>query len=73
LATTRFAALAALPALLRLAEFALRNLARLCAFDRFLRLVMIDPPGLVRAPQRTLMPITKSRATDRGSYQQIAA
>jgi hypothetical protein len=22
---------------------------------------MIDPPGLVRAPQRTLMPITKSR------------
>jgi hypothetical protein len=40
-----FAALAALRALLRLAEFPLRNFARFCTFDAFLRLAMIDPPG----------------------------
>ena len=44
LATVRFAVLATLRALLRLAEFALRSLARLCTFDPFLRLAMIDPP-----------------------------
>ena len=42
LATARFAAFATLRALLRLAEFALRSLARLCIFDPFLRLAMID-------------------------------
>src|SRR6516165_9803133 len=43
LATTRFAVLATLRALPRLAEVALRSLARLCTFDPFLRLAMIDP------------------------------
>src|SRR6516164_11127989 len=43
LATVRFAALAALRTLLRLAEFALRSLARPCTFDPFLRLAMIHP------------------------------
>ena len=43
LATVRFAVLATLRALLRLAEFALRSLARICIFDPFLRLAMIDP------------------------------
>jgi hypothetical protein len=42
-ATVRFTALAALRALLRLAEFAVRNLARLFTFDPFLRLAMIFP------------------------------
>jgi len=46
-ATARFAVLATLRALLRLAEFALRSLARLCTFDPFLRLAMIDPPWSV--------------------------
>jgi hypothetical protein len=41
LATVRFAVLATLRVLLRLAEFALRSLARLCTFDPFLRLAMI--------------------------------
>src|SRR6516165_8478423 len=50
LATIRFAALAALRTLLRLAEFALRSLARPCTFDPFLRLTMIVP-GLVSATQ----------------------
>src|SRR5215468_9026477 len=46
LATVRFAALATLRALLRLAEFPRRSLARLCTFDPFLRLAMIGPlPG----------------------------
>ena len=45
LATIRFAALAALRTLLRLAEFALRSLARPCTFDPFLRLTMIVPGG----------------------------
>ena len=43
LAAVRFAALATLRALLRLAEFALRSLARPCTFDPFLRLAMIGP------------------------------
>jgi hypothetical protein len=46
LATGRFvafAALAALRALPRLAEFPLRSFARFCTFDAFLRLAMIDP------------------------------
>jgi hypothetical protein len=47
-ATVRFVAFAladldALRALLRLAEFPLRNFARFCTFDPFLRLAMIDP------------------------------
>ena len=46
LATARFAVLAILRVLLRLAEFALRSLARPCTFDRFLRLAMITPFGL---------------------------
>jgi hypothetical protein len=47
LETVRFAVLAtlrALRALLRLADFALRSLARPCTFDPFLRLAMIGPP-----------------------------
>ena len=43
LATVRFAVLAALRALLRLADFVLRSLARPCTFDPFLRLAMIGP------------------------------
>jgi hypothetical protein len=43
LATVRFAVLATLRALVRLAEFALRGLARLCTFDPFLLLAMIAP------------------------------
>src|SRR6516162_1895375 len=46
-ATARFAVLATLRALPRLAGFALRSLARLCTFDPFLRLAMIDPRGLL--------------------------
>jgi hypothetical protein len=44
LATVRFAALATLRGLPRLAEFSLRSFARFCGFDCFLRLAMIDPP-----------------------------
>ena len=76
LATVRFVAFAILDALLglpRLAEFALRSLARPCTFGRFLRLAMMDAPGLVRARQLALMPNPQVPATDRGSYQQIAA
>jgi hypothetical protein len=40
-----FAALAALRALPRLAEFPLRSFARFCTFDPFLRLAMIAPAG----------------------------
>jgi hypothetical protein len=46
LATVRFVAFAALDALRalpRLAEFPLRGFARLCTFARFLRLAMIAP------------------------------
>ena len=46
LATVRFVAFAALDALRalpRLAEFPLRSFARFCTFDAFLRLAMIDP------------------------------
>ena len=56
LATTRFAVLATLRALLRLAEIALRSLARRCSlarlriFDPFLRLAMVRPV-LVGGPQ----------------------
>ena len=44
MATVRFAVLAALRALLRLADFALRSLARPCTFDPFLRLGTNRPP-----------------------------
>ncbi len=47
LATVRVVALAALDALRalpRLAEFPLRSFARFCTFDAFLRLAMIAPP-----------------------------
>ena len=54
LATARFAAFATLRALLRLAEFALRSLARLCVFDPFLRLAMIFPPVLSGASKLAL-------------------
>ena len=56
-ATLRFVAFAALDtlrALPRLAELPLRSFVRLCTFDAFLRLAMIDPPGLVSAPQRQI-------------------
>jgi hypothetical protein len=43
LAAVRFAALATLRGLPRLAEFPLRSLARFCALDCFLRLTMIAP------------------------------
>jgi hypothetical protein len=46
LATVRFAAFATLRGLPRLAEFPLRSFARFCTFDCFLRLAIIDPPGL---------------------------
>jgi hypothetical protein len=52
LATVRFAAFATLRALLRLAELALRSLARLCTFDPFLRLAMIVPLIWFVLPQR---------------------
>jgi hypothetical protein len=44
LAAVRFAALAALRALGRFAEFALRSLARFFTFDPFLRLAMMPRP-----------------------------
>ena len=44
LATVRFAVLATLRVLLRLAEFALRSLALLCTFDPFLRLAIYRSP-----------------------------
>src|SRR5215472_9749954 len=56
LATVRFAALATLRALPRLAEIALLSLVRLCTFEPFLRLAMRVPLDLIRAPQRGLMP-----------------
>jgi len=63
LATVRFAVLATLRALLRLAEFALRSLARICIFDPFLRLAMIDPrvcwSALSSYPQRMANQTTK--------------
>ena len=46
LATNRFAVLPTLRALLRLAEFTLRSLARPCTFPPFLRLAMILSPVL---------------------------
>ena len=67
LAAVRFAALATLRALPRLAEFALRSFARLCTFDPFLRLAMIDPPGLVGFDQT---PIRHAPAIHLTSYQQ---
>ena len=42
-----FAALDALRALPRLAEFPLRSFARFCTFDAFLRLAMIEPLWLL--------------------------
>ena len=70
-ATARFAALATLRTLLRLAEFALRSLALLCTFDPFLRLVIIDPRSGC-APQHALMPDHQVPATYQTSYQQMA-
>jgi len=67
LATTRFAVLATLRALLRLAGFALRSLARLCTFDPFLRLATISPV-LVGAPKRF---DARVPATTQSNYQQI--
>jgi len=58
LVAVRFAALATLRALPRLVEFALRSFARLCTFDPFLRLAMIDPPvwlGLIK--RQSAMPL----------------
>jgi hypothetical protein len=72
LATVRFAVLATLRALLRLAEFPRRSLARLCIFDPFLRLAMIFPPVLGGASTTALtqhgrVPATKpiELSTDR--------
>jgi hypothetical protein len=56
-----------LRALPRLAEFALRSLARLCTFDPFLRLAMIAPV-LVGARKRI---DARVPATTQSSYQQI--
>ena len=47
LATLRFAVWATFRALLRLAEFPLRSLARLCTFDFFLRLAILAPGWFV--------------------------
>jgi hypothetical protein len=71
LATARFAVLATLRALPRLAELPLRNFPRFCTFDPFLRLAMIRPV-LVGGPQR-MMSDQKIAATYETSYQQIAA
>src|ERR1700720_1094179 len=71
LATARFvafAALAALRALPRLAEFPLRSFARFCTFDAFLRLAMIDPLG---AAQRYNRP-SRGKPSN-ASYHQISA
>ena len=68
LAIARFAVLAILRVLLRLAEFARRSLARPCTFDRFLRLAMITPfwsPRGYNRPSRGEL--------SNASYQQIAA
>ena len=51
LATRRFAVLATFRALVRLAEYPLRSLARLCTFDFFLRLAILAP-RLVCVPKR---------------------
>jgi hypothetical protein len=71
LAAVRLAALAALRALGRFAEFVLRSLARLCTFDPFLRLAIIDPRSGC-APQHALMPDHQVLATYQTSYQQMA-
>src|SRR3974377_2013193 len=72
LATTRFAVLATLRALPRFAELPLRNFPRFCTFDPFLRLAMIvpwsDSCSATHIDADHQIP-----ATDRGSYQQIAA
>ena len=67
LVTVRFAALATLRALPRLAE--LRTFARFCTFDAFLRLAMIRP-ALVGGPQR-MMSGQKGAAMAQASYQQM--
>ena len=69
LATVRFAVLATLRALLRLAEFALGSLARLCTFDPFLRLAMIGPPGLVGV--RHKLPPGHGRSNDKWKSEQL--
>jgi hypothetical protein len=71
LAAVRFAALAALRALGRFAEFALRSLALLCTFDPFLRLAIIDPRSSC-APQHALISDHQVLATFQTSYQQMA-
>ena len=71
LATARFAVLATLRALLRLAEFALRSLARLCAFDPFLRFDHDRSPDLGGASKVALTQHGQVPATKQSSYQQI--
>jgi hypothetical protein len=78
LATVRFvgfprADLATLRAFPRLAEFPLGSFPRFCTFDPFLRLAMIDPPGLVRAPMLDQKTTGQVRATYQTSYHQISA
>ena len=67
-----FAALDALRALPRVAEFPRRSFARFCTFDAFFRLAMIYPPVLGGAPHNTLMRDHQIPATGPASYQQIA-
>ena len=52
LAAVRFAALATLRALPRLAGFALRSVVLLCTFDPLLRLAIIDPRSDSWSPTR---------------------
>jgi hypothetical protein len=67
LATVCFAG-AALRALPRLAEFPLRNFARFCTFDAFLRLAMIDTPCSAIWALNTyiLGMVSRERPTDHG-------
>ncbi len=57
LATVRFAALATLRGLPRLADFPLGSFPRFCTFDCFLRLAMIRPRSLVGAAARLRQPL----------------
>jgi len=69
LATVRFAVLATLRDLPRLAEFPLRSFARFCTFDPFLRFAMIAPLHWCSRNDTTL-PLAKSYQTR--SYQQTS-
>jgi hypothetical protein len=69
LAAVRFAALATLRALPRVAVFPFGSFPRFCTFARFLLLAMIRP-ALVGGPQR-MMSDRKGAATKQSSYQQI--